>query len=128
MMASFVQVSASRMLLKKGKMKTFTVLFLFLILSPSFVFAGEIFGSITEGGRPVGQGIKVEITYAGKAYSTETDKYGSYRAYMPGMGKSLLKVHYKQQSPSIEISSYERPVRYDLVLEKQNGRYSLRRN
>ena len=109
-------------------MKTITALFLFFLLLPSFVSAGEIYGSITEEGRPVGQGIKVEITSAGKAYSTETDKYGSYRAYIQEIGKGILKIYYKQQSPSVEISSYERSVRYDLVLEKQGGRYSLRRN
>ncbi len=102
--------------------------FLIFLLLPSLVFGGEIYGSITEGGRPVGQGIKVEITSAGKPYSTRTDKYGSYRIYIRGVRKGILKVYYKQQSPTMEISSYERSVRYDLVLEKQGSRYSLRRN
>ncbi|RLI00599.1 hypothetical protein DRO38_06185, partial [Candidatus Bathyarchaeota archaeon] len=110
---------------REDKMKMITMLLLFIMLFPSFVFAGEIYGSIRERERSIEPGIKVEIMTARNTYFTETDKYGSYRLYVPEKGKCTLKVHYKQQSPLIEIYSYERSVRYDLVLEKNNGQYSL---
>lgn len=108
-------------------MKTIAMLFPLLVL-PSLALAGEIYGGLAEGNRSVGEGVQVEIRCADKAYpSKATDQYGSYRLYVQEKGKCTLRVHYKEQSPSIEISSYERSVRYDLVLEKKQGRYSLRR-
>lgn len=108
-------------------MKTITIALLLFLLCPAFAVAGEIYGSITEGEKSIGPGVKVDIVFEGKTLSAETDKNGSYRLYIQGQGKCTLTVHYKQQSPSIEISSYEGSVRYDLILEMKDGRYSLRR-
>ncbi len=109
-------------------MKTIPILIVLLVCVPSFAFGGEIYGSLTEGGSSVGPGAQVEVTCAGKTYPRNTtDQYGSYRLYVQEKGKCTLKVHYKQQSLSTEISSYERSVRYDLVLEKKDGQYMLRR-
>ncbi len=103
-------------------------LVLLILLLPRVAFAGELYGSLTEGKMSVGEGVQVEIQCAETAYPpTATDKYGSYRLYVQARGKCLLTVHYKQQSPAIGVSSYERSVRYDLVLEKNDGQYSLRR-
>jgi hypothetical protein len=110
-------------------MKKITAFFLFFLFVPSFVLAGEIYGTITTEGRPVGQGIDVRIEYGGNNYDTKTDNYGSYRAYIQGVGKGILRVYYREQSPTTDIFSYERSARYDLVLEKdKDGKYSLRRN
>jgi len=109
-------------------MKTIAILIVLLACVPSFAFGGEIYGTLTEEGRSVGPNAQVEVTCAGKTYPRNTtDQYGSYRLYVQEKGKCTLKVHYKQQSPSTEISSYERSVRYDLVLEKRDGQYMLRR-
>lgn len=41
-----------------------------LMLIPSLAAAGEIYGSIKEGEKAVGQGVKVEITIGSATYST----------------------------------------------------------
>lgn len=109
-------------------MKTIAILIVLLVCVPSLVFGGEIYGTLTEDGKSVGPNAQLEVTCAGKTYPRNTtDQYGSYRLYMQETGKCTLKVHYKEQSPSTEISSYEKSVRYDLVLEKRDGQYVLRR-
>ena len=109
-------------------MKTIPILIALLVCVPSFAYGGEVYGTLTEGDRSVGGGAQVEVTCAGKTYPRNTtDQYGSYRLYVQETGKCTLKVHYKEQSPSTEISSYEKSVRYDLVLEKKDGQYMLRR-
>lgn len=109
-------------------MNAICVSLLLLTLLPSVAIAGEIYGSLTEAEKSVGEGVRVEIRCGEKSYpAAATDKYGSYRLYVQETGKCTLKVRYKQQSPAIEISSYERSVRYDLVLQKQDGQYALRR-
>ena len=108
-------------------MKTIISLMLFVVLLPVAASAGEIYGTIKEGTRLVGQGIKIEIASGGSIYSTETDKYGSYRLFVKERGKCQLRVLFGQLSPSIEIASYDRSVRYDLALEKKDGNYALRR-
>ena len=112
-------------------MKTIAILLLLIMLLPAFAFAGEIYGSIKEGKRPIGKGVKVEIiaVSSGRRYVTKTDKYSSYRLYVRERGRCILKVYYKKQSPppQIQVYSYKGPVRYDLVLEKKKGKYILRR-
>ncbi len=110
-------------------MKGFRLCLLALIffLSPSMSQAGEIYGTIKEGGKPVGPGVKVTINSGEKSYSRETDKYSSYRAYVRETGPVTITVDYKGQKSSMDASSYEGPVRFNLVLEQKNGSYSLRK-
>jgi hypothetical protein len=108
-------------------MRRIAIWFLFIMSLPPFAFGGEIYGDLKEGERSVGQGIKVEIICGGKTYAAETDKYGSYRQYVSEQGKCTLMAYYKEQSPVIEIYSYEGSVRYNLVLEIKDGQYSIRR-
>ncbi len=96
-------------------------------LLPTIVLAGEIYGSLREGGKAVAKGTKIEIVTPKKTYSTQTDAYGSYRLYVVEKGKCTLKVSYKDQTPSFELYSYERSTRYDMSLESKDGKYSLRR-
>ena len=46
---------------------------------------------------------------------------------MADKGKCSLKVHYQNQMPSLEVTSFESSVQYDLILEKQGTQYTLRR-
>jgi hypothetical protein len=101
---------------------------LLLILGISAVgFAGKIYGSLSEGGKTVGQNVKVEVTCGNNNYSAQTDAYGSFKLFVPDKGKCTLKVYYQGQTPSFGINSYEGPVQYDLILEKQGTQYTLRR-
>jgi hypothetical protein len=89
--------------------------------------AGEIRGTVTEGGKSVGVGVAIDVRCGDKTYSATTDKYGSYRLFVPEKGTCALNVRYQNQTPSREIVSFEDSTRYDLVLDKQGGQYVLRR-
>lgn len=79
--------------------------------------AGEIFGSITQGDKPLPKGTKIEVAASGKTYNAETDESGSYRLFVPEKGKLTLKILSGTQAPSIDIFSSDNPSRYDLILE-----------
>ena len=108
-------------------MKRASLVVLFILGLCALAFAGKIYGSITEAGKPVAQGVKVEVACGGKNYSSQTDAYGSFKLFVPDKGKGTLKVYYQGQTPSFEINSYEGSVQYDLILEKTGAQYTLRR-
>ncbi len=89
--------------------------------------AGEIFGTITEGGKTVAQGLRVEVRSSGKTYKTETDKFGAYRVFVKGKGKSSLILHMKDQALSAEVVSYDKSTRYDWIVETKADTLALRR-
>jgi hypothetical protein len=102
-------------------------LLILLLLFSSITFAGEIYGTLREGGKAVTKGIKVEIVTPKKTYSTLTDTYGSYRLYVPEKGKCTFKVYYKSQTPFFDLYSYDKSTRYDMSLETKDGKYLLKR-
>lgn len=108
-------------------MKVITIIFLLTILFPSLTFSGEIYGSIRVQKRSIGQGVIVEIKFNNNIDSTRTDKYGSYRIYVEGEGRCTLKVYYGKKPLSIIIFSYKRSMRYDLIIERREDDYILRR-
>lgn len=109
-------------------MKRISLILLLILGFATWSFAGRISGSITEGGKPVATGVKVDVTCAGKTYSDETDANGAFSVMVPEQGKCALKVTYQGQTPSFEVTSYEGSVQFDLVLEKQaDGKYALKR-
>ena len=108
-------------------MKRASTFVLLILASAASAFAGKIYGSVSEGGKPVAQGVKVEVTCGAKNYAAQTDAYGSFKLFVPDKGKCALKVNVQGQAPSFEINSYEGSVQYDLILEKTGGQYTLRR-
>jgi hypothetical protein len=108
-------------------MKSIIMALLALLLSASSLVAGEVFGTITDGNKPVAAGVKVELAISGKAYSAETDKFGSYRIVVKEKGKCVLTVRLREQLPSVELFSYDKSTRYDWILVTTNGKLSLRR-
>ena len=105
----------------------YALLWIFFVLSTPVV-AGEIRGAITEGGKSVGAGVSIEVRCGEKTYTAATDKYGSYRLFIPEKGTCALNVSYQGQTPSREIVSFEDSTRYDLTLIKEGGQYILRRH
>lgn len=98
-----------------------------LILAGSAV-AGELYGTITEGGKSIGEGVAIEARCGDKAYpAVKTDKSGSYHLAVQETGKCTLAVAYKDQAPSLEVASYDEGVQVDLVIEAKDGKYTLRR-
>jgi len=96
-------------------MRRATLVFVILGWFPSAVFAGEIFGLITEAERPVA-GARVAVTIASKTYTTDSDARGSYRVIVPESGKARLTVTVGSQARSIDVFSSERAVRCDLMI------------
>ena len=78
-------------------------------------WAGEIYGVLTEAGRPVANA-EVEVQLQGQSFSTRTDARGSYRVVVPKSGKAKLTVKAAAGAPSIEVFSSDRSLRYDLML------------
>jgi len=100
--------------------------------------AGRIFGDINFGGKPVPQGALVTLQAVLKTDgkdkpapaavdSTTTDKVGSYKFMVKEEGKCKLTVLFEKESASLEVFSYKEATRYDLILEKKDGKLSLRR-
>lgn len=108
-------------------MKSLSFLVLLLSLAVSTSLAGELFGTISEGNKPVNAGVKVEITAGEKTYSTVTDKFGAYRIFVKEKGKCTMTVHYNDQKPTFGVASFDKSTRYDLVLIQKDGKYTLGR-
>ena len=108
-------------------MKRSSLLLLLILGFATWSFAGKVSGGITEGGKPIAKGTKIDLTCGASTKSTEIDEHGAYSLVAPE-GKCTLKVNYQGQAPSFEITSYEGTVQYDLILEKQaDGKYALKR-
>jgi hypothetical protein len=61
------------------------------------------------------------------ADTTVTDKFGSYKLTVKQEGKCTLLVTVEKQPLSLEVFSYKEPTRYDLIVEKKDGKLGLRR-
>jgi hypothetical protein len=105
-----------------------TCLVLSLALAASAASAGEIYGTVSEGGKPVADGTTVAVKCGDKAYpAVKTDKTGTYHLTVAEKGKCTLTLSYKGQSPALEVASYDQGVQVDLVLEAKDGKYTARR-
>jgi hypothetical protein len=93
-------------------------------------FAGKIFGDITLGGKPVVAGIKIKVTRPGTAAVADTavtDKFGSYKLLVKEEGKTTLTVLFEKQPLELAVFSNKEATRYDLVIEKKEGKLIVRR-
>jgi len=100
------------------------------LASASPAFAGRIFGDIKLDGKPVPEGMKIRISVPGAATladSTTTDKFGSFKLMVKGEGKCTLTVVHEKLPAEIVVFSNKEATRYDLILEKKDGKPSLRR-
>jgi hypothetical protein len=95
---------------------------------PCLVFAGQIYGTIKENGRPVPAGTEVIITCGRRTVSTWTSSSGSYRLYMPVTGPCTLKVR-RRNGQEAEIWAYtlDDRMRYNLTLRRDGGTVRLER-
>jgi hypothetical protein len=107
-----------------------TMLMALLVVCSTEAIAGKIFGDISMDGKPVAAGLKVRITRPGAttiADTTITDKFGSYKLTVKEAGKSTLTLLYEGKPIQLAVFSNKEATRYDLVLEKKDGKLSLRR-
>jgi hypothetical protein len=107
-----------------------TMLMAALVAFSSEAIAGKIFGDISVDGKPVAAGIKLQITRPGVtalADTTVTDKFGSYKLMVKEEGKSTLTLLYQGKPLELAVFSNKEATRFDLVVEKKDGKLSLRR-
>jgi len=93
-------------------------------------FAGKIFGDISLDGKPLPAGVKVKVMRPGSnvvADSTTTDKFGSYKLTVKEEGKTILTVVHENKPLELAMFSNKDAMRYDLVIEKKDGKPGLRR-
>ena len=107
-------------------MRTVILAFLCLAISIATAQAGEIYGTVKDGGKPVQAGTTVEVKCAKGSYSAKTDNLGSYRLFVPEQGKCTLSVKSGAVSPQMTVHSFEDSARYNLVLGEKDGKPSLR--
>ena len=111
---------------------------LLTILWSANAHAARIFGDIKVDGKPLPEGVLVILQSVGKPDangkpvagppdSTKTDKAGSYKFTVKEEGKCTLTVLYDKQPITMDVFSYKQPTRYDLILEKKEGKFTLRR-
>jgi hypothetical protein len=112
-----------------------------VMLAASAASAGRIFGDIKMDGKPVPAGLPVMIAVAPPAAgadtkaqpapvrvdSTATDKFGSYKLTVKDEGKCVLTLVYEKQPVTLEVYSYKEATRYELILEKKDGKLALKR-
>ena len=108
-------------------MRPVFIMLLLLLASAGYASAGEVFGAITDGSKPVAAGIKIDISTPDTVYVAETGKYGAYRVFVKAQGKCVFTVRHSGQSPTAELFSYDKSTRYDWILETKDGKLSLRR-
>ena len=91
--------------------------------------AGKLFGDIKVDGKPVAAGVKVKVKPPGEAAAVETttDKFGSYKMVVKDEGKCTLTVVYEKANLDLTVFSTKDATRYDLVIEKKDGKNTLRR-
>ena len=118
--------------------KSFIVVLTLLACALPFdAWAGRVFGDIKLDGKPLPAGVPVKIARVvaveGKpattvaADSTGTDEFGSYKLMVKEAGKCVLAIVYEKQTASLEVFSNKEATRYDLILEKKDGKLTLRR-
>jgi hypothetical protein len=112
--------------LREDDMKALVLSGVLLVSIPPLASAGEVYGTIKEGGKPVKDGLKVGLACGAKAVAGETDKFGAYRLFAADEGKCTLTVRVGEESPSTTVHSYADSARYNLVLERKDGKYTLR--
>ena len=98
-----------------------------LLIVSTRAAAGEMYGALIDGDKPVGEKIKIEVTAAGKVYTAETDKNGAYRLFVKEKGKCAFTVHYKEQTLTADVFSYDKSLRYDWTIDHKDGKFQLKR-
>jgi hypothetical protein len=111
---------------KEAHMKKLIALAFMVAAVPTAAVAGEIYGTIKDQGKLAKEGVPVTVACGGKSVAGQTDKNGAYRLFADEEGKCTLTVKVGDEAPSVTIHSYADSARYNLVLEKKGGKYTLR--
>ena len=97
-----------------------------VLLAASAAAAGEIYGTLSDQGKPVASGT-LRLTCGDAATEARTDGYGAYSLKTSATGKCTLSVPTASGAPSLAVTVYEKSARYDLVLAHAGGKTTLSR-
>lgn len=101
-----------------------TIMLAVILTSPAY--AGQIYGSLKEDGRPVANAT-FEVFCPQGSFRGVTDGYGAYSINV-GRGKCTFRLYFRNQQPSLDIYSQDNPLRYDLeVVNSKAGLTLVRR-
>ena len=88
-------------------------------------FGGQVFGTLTEGGKAVASGVEVVVDCSGEIVKAKTDSFGAYRVNVQKTGRCTFTLAYKGQNPSATVPSLGEPVSADFELQVKDGKYTL---
>ena len=97
-----------------------------LFAAAAGVFAAEIHGTVSADGKPLAA-VAIKLDCAGNSVSGKTDGFGSYSLKLGATGECRLSLDYKGSQPSLKITIYDKPSRYDLVVADEGGKPVVRR-
>jgi opacity protein-like surface antigen len=108
-------------------MKRILFLAALCLASSSAAAAAEVFGTVSENGKPLPQGVALKLDCGNASVSGATDQFGSYSLKAAAAGDCRLTLTYKGSSPSLKVTVYEKPSRYDLVVKEEAGKMTIAR-
>lgn len=97
-----------------------------LLLAASAARAGEIYGTLSDQGKPAGAGTALRLACGDAAAEAKTDAYGAYSLKVNATGKCTLSVP-SAPGASLSVTVYEKSARYDLALGHSGGKTTLSR-
>jgi hypothetical protein len=108
-------------------MKKTLVVGIALLAAAASAFAAEIHGTVSEGGKPLPQGVALKLECGQASADAKTDEFGSYSLKIAATGECRLSLDYKGASASLKVAVYEKPSRYDLAVRQEGGKLVLSR-
>ncbi len=109
------------------RMKKALAVFLCGVFAAAVAAAAEIHGTVSEGAKPVGEGVAVRLDCGGASASGKTDSFGSYSVKSGSGGECTVSVDYKGGSASTKVTVYDKPTKYDFALKQEGGKWTLER-
>lgn len=108
-------------------MKKLLTLGLLAVTMAAAASAAEIHGTVSENGKTLGKGVAVKLACGDATAATATDEFGSYSVKTAAAGDCKLTVEHKGASPSLKVTVYEKPSRYDVEIKEADGKVILSR-
>ena len=98
-----------------------------LFAGAATLFAAEIHGTVSDGGKPVSQGVALKLECGSASAEAKTDEFGSYSLKIAAAGECRLSVVYQNATASLTVAVYDKPSRYDLAVRKDGDKLALSR-
>ena len=109
-------------------MKSHWLGLLLVLCSSPALFAGQVYGTLREGGKGVA-GVEIRIVQGAKDVAKgTTGPDGSYRITVNETGKCEFHANYKGQDVVTNVASFATPVKNDFEFVMTNGKYALKAN